>query len=418
MSVPAFLPIVEGFWLKNYKGLPQIAFGSSFQQSVVADFEQDLSPYELTPLTTFIGESGTGKRSILDAFALVADILNFGLDEALAKRGGFNAVYHRGGDGPISIGIVYRACSEPKPLTYAISINKRPGSSSNAYIETEAILYRGTHHGAPTQPILFVQNGDKHVRHIMPWANASADDVEKVKKTDEKTLALKILGDYEDLPDVPQLKRHLDCFHLGCFSPDNALGLSPPNFKLDKGRRLSEEFKRIVEKHRHELPGILDVIAQRMPRVEKISYNQTESGRMLLNFQLQGEGEPYAACQVSEGILRLFSHLLLFEDPMPIPMIGIEEPGAYMDESQIQTFCSFIRDHVYEMGGTQFFLSTHQPCLLDFMDPTEVWMLNRDAHGVVKAFRALDELAFQGVDLNTIGPYWYTDYIYRNRNMT
>lgn len=416
MSVPAFQPIVEGFWLKNYKGFSQIAFGSSFQQSLVADFEQDLSPYELTPLTTFVGESGTGKRSILDVFALVADILNLGLDEALAKRGGFNAVYRRGGDGPISIGIVYRACSEPKPLTYAISINKRPGSSSNAYIETEAILYRGTHHGAAAQPILFFQNGEKHVRHVAPWANAMADDIDKIKKTDEKTLALNVLGDYDDLPDVPQLKRHLERFHLGCFTPDNALGLSPPNFKSDKGHRLSEEFKRIVEKHRHELSGILEVIAQRMPRVEKIIYDQTESGRMLLNFKMQGENEPYAACQVSEGTLRLFSHLLLFEDPMPAPLIGIEEPGAYLDEAQIQTFCSFIRDHVYEMGGTQFLISTHQPCLLDFMDPTEVWMLNRDTSGMIKAIRALDELAFQGIDLNAIGPYWYTDYIYRNKN--
>lgn len=415
MSVPAFQAVIEGFWIKNYKGLRQIAFGSSFQQSVVSDFEQDLSPYELTPLTTFIGDSGTGKRSILDAFAFVADVLNFGLDEAIARRGGFDAVYHRGSDGAISIGIVYRACSEPKPLTYAIGISRRGTSSPKGFIETETILYRGMQHGKASQPILFFQNGNKQVRHVMPWATATTDEIEKVRRTDDKTLALSVLGNFEDLPDVPQLKRQLERFHLGVFTPDNGLGLSPPNFKIDKGKRLSDEFKYFLDKHRQGLPEILNVIAQRMPNIEKIEFQQTESGRMVLNFRLPGINEPFAACQISEGALRLFSHLLLFEDPMPAPLIGIEEPGAYMDEVQIRTFCSFVRDHVYEMGGSQFLISTHQPNLVDFMDPTEVWMLIRDPDGTVKTYRALDELAFQGVDLNTVGPYWYTDYIYRNR---
>lgn len=412
MSSPAFIPLIEGFWLRNFRAIRQIAFGSSFQQAMVMDGDTDLSPYDLTPLTTFIGNSGTGKSSILDAFAFVSDCLNEGLDEAVKKRGGFDDVYHRGGEGPITIGIVYRACAEPKPLTYLLNIERRSGSSFG-YFETEALIYRSTFSGGASQPIMLFQNGEKQTRHLSPWHGASVTNLESVKRTDAKTLALATLGDFEDLPDVPQLKRHLDRFHLGCYTPDNAQGLSSPLVKLPARGRLATEFKRMEERHHFELPEILKIIAARMPRVEDIFYEKTESGRTVLYFRLPGHSEPFPAHMVSEGTLRLFSHLLLFEDPMPVPLIGIEEPNAHLDDPQMQAFANFAREHVREMGGSQFFITTTQASLVDYMDPTEVWILYEDTDGMTKCCRALDELVFQNIDLNTVGPCWYTNDIFR-----
>lgn len=411
MSVSPVQTVIEGFWIKNYKGLKQVAFGSSFQQTLVTDLGQESVPYELSSLTTFIGPSGTGKSTILDVFTFLADCINHGLDDAFARRGGFDTVYTRGGEGPISIGLVYRACAEPRPLTYALNIGRRKGSGSG-YVETEAIVYRGTHHGAVAQPILFFQNGEKTTRHLTPWHGATTPMMEGIKRIDQRTLALPLLAEHEDIPDVPQLKLHLDRFHLACYTPDNALGLTPPLLKLPKGSRLALELKRMEEKHRFELPGILEIIAKRMPGIEKINYEKTESGRAVLSFLYSGQEEPFHAHQVSEGTLRLFTHLLLFEDPMPTPLIGIEEPNAYMDEDQIRLFANFACGHVQEMGGSQFFLTTHQSTLVDFMDPTDVWILGWDDFGNTRAFRALDELAFHGIDPNAIGPYWFSKYAF------
>ncbi len=412
-STTAVIPVIEGFWLRNFKGIEQLAVGASFQQSMVIDGDVELSPYELTPLTTFIGNSGTGKSTLLDAFAFVADILNDGLDRAVKRRGGFDELHHRSGEGFITLGIVYRACSAPVPLTYYLNIEKRGSGANPCSIETEALIYRSSDPDQPTKPLMLLQNGEKQTRFLNPWPGVDLVEIERIKRTDAKTLALNALGEFDELPDVPQLKQHLNRFHLACYTPDNAAGLISPLIKLPGERRLATEFKRMEERHPQEFSEILKVIAHRMPRVEDIFYEKTEAGRTVLYFRLPNQPEPFPAHMVGEGMLRLFAHLLLFEDPIPVPLIGMDEPNAHLDDPQLQILAGFAREHAREMGGSQFFITTTQSSLADYMDPTEVWILYKDNDGVTRTCRALDELSFQNIDLDSIGPGWYTDHIFR-----
>ncbi len=408
------MPTIEGLWVRNYRLLQQIALGSSFQQSVIPDDDSDLAPYELTPLTVLTGPGGLGKSTLLDVFAFLADCLKEGLDVALAKRGGFNAVCTQGSEGPISIGIVFRACSEPKPLTYAVNINQRRGST-NPYIESEVLVYRGVQHGVSSQPLLFFQNGDKTARHVMPWHGVTQTALDKIRRTDPKHLGLSEIGLIEDIPDAPSLLRHLESLHRACYRPDNAIGLSPPQFAAVPGERLSAELKRIEEKHRFEFGTMLQTIASRIPRMERIYIEKTESGRTYLFFKDKRFPTAFAAHQMSEGTLRLFSHLLLLEDSSPPPLVAIEEPDCYMGPELIESLARKIRTHTTEFGGTQFFLTTHNPILVDQMDPSEVWLFFEDASGVTRTCRAYDELVFQGIDINTIGPGWYGEYLYNKK---
>ena len=403
------MPVIEGFWVRNYRCLKQIAFGSSFIQSVVLDGEYDLSPYDLTPLTILVGGSGLGKSTILDVFAFLADCLRDGLESAFAKRGGYESVYTQGMEGPISIGLVFRACSEPRPLTYALSITKGVGG---IHIESEALVYRGTQHSALSQPILFFQNGSKSTRHIAPWHGVSSLALEKIRRTDAKHLGLAEIGLIEDIPDVPQLKMFLEGFHYACYRPDNAVGLAPTAFKNVHDVRLATEFKRMADKHLFEFPGILDTIAKRIPRIEKIYYEKTESGRTILYFKDKRFPIPFTAHQVSEGMLRLFSHLLLLEDSIPVPLLAIEEPDCYLDSIQIKAFARAVRTHAAEVGGSQFLITTHNPLLVDQMDPNEVWILQEDVDGFPRVSRAYDEIVYQGIDLNTVGAGWYSEYLH------
>ena len=415
MSLPPAYPLIEGFWIRNYKAFRQIAIGSSFQQSVVMDFAGEVVPYELTPLTLFAGESGTGKSTILDAFAFLEDCINNGVNSAVAQRGGFDSVYHFGGAGPISIGIAYRPCAEERSLTYVLNVDYNK-TTRHAFVETEAIIYRGHAPGSQPRPILLFQNGDKQTRLIQPWAGAQGSALDQVKRTDSHHLGLSALASFENLPDIPQLKHSLGKFFISSYASSNAAGLSPAKFKLVPSGNLALDLKRIKEKHPAEFTGILDIIAKRMPGVEKINFEVTEAGRTLLSLNVAGHDTAIYPAQLGEGTLRLLSLLTLFEDPIPTPVLGIEEPAACMGQSQIAAFAQLIQHHVRELGGTQFFVTTNNNALIDQMDPTEVWFLMRDSDQSVRASRGLDELQFLGVDLNSVGPYWYSEYLYRDQD--
>jgi len=415
MSIPTTYPLIEGFWIKNYKAFWQIAIGSSFSQSVVTDFAGDVPlSYELTPLTVFVGDTGTGKSTILDTFAFLADCINQGIATAIGNRGGFEAICHFGNISPISIGIVYRPCGGPQTLTYALSI-AYDTKTRHVYVETEAIIYRDPQPGSQPHPVLLFQNGEKHTRMVRPWVGAAGSALAQVEKTDSTHLGLAALAQFEDLPDVPNLKHYLDRYFISTYTSGNASLLSPPKFKFAPSGNLALDLKRIKDKHSFDFESILDVIAKRMPGIEKINYEATEAGRPYLTFKLKNSDSVIHPVQLGEGSLRLLSHLMLFEDPIPTPLLGIEEPAAFMGVSQIMAFTKLILHHTRELGGTQFFVTTNNNALIDQIDPTEVWFFSRDSHGTIHASRGLDELQFLGVDLDTVGPYWYSDYLYRDQ---
>ena len=414
MSAPPSYPLIEGFWIRNYKVFRQIAIGSSFQQSVVMDFAGDVVPYELSPLTVFAGDTGMGKSTILDAFAFLADCVKYGINEALTFRGGFEAVYHFNSTGPISIGVVYRPCAEPRSMTYIVNIDYDK-KTRHPFVETEAIIYRDHQPGAQPRPVLLFQNGDKQNRLIQPWVGAQGSALDQVKRTDAMHLGLSALAHFEDLPDIPQFSFYLNKFFISCYTSGNAVNLSPPKFKFSPTGNLAIDLKRVKDKHPSEFSGIMDVIARQMPGVEKINLEVTEAGRTLLSFKVEGYDTVIHPAQLGEGHLRLLSLLTLFEDPIPVPLLGIEEPAAFMGHSQILAFVKTLRHHVRELGGTQFMITTSNNALIDQMDPTEVWFLSRENNWSLRATRGLDELQFLGIDLNSVGPFWYSDYLYHEQ---
>ena len=414
MSEPPPYPLIEGFWIRNYKAFRQIAVGSSFQQSVVMDFAGDVVPYELTPLTVFAGDSATGKSTILDVFAFLADCLNNDVQTALNFRGGYKSVYHFGGSGPISIGLIYRPCAEERTLTYIVNIDQDQRTRA-PFVETEAIIYRDQQPGSQPQPILLFQNGDKHTRLVQSWVGASGFDLDQVRQAKSQQLGLAALSQFEDLPDIPFFRHYLDKFFISSYVSSNAASLSPPYLKTATSGTLALDLKRIKEKHPGEFSDILDVIATRLPGVEKINFFVSETGRSLLSFNVAGQDSVVYPTQLGEGTLRLLSHLISFEDPIPTPLMGIEDPAAFMGQSQIVSFTKLIQHHIRELGGTQYLATSNSNSLIDQIDPTEVWFLMRDNTGTIQATRGLDELQFLGVDLNSVGPFWYSEFLYREQ---
>ena len=90
---------IAGIQIKNYGSLKNIKLGKLLG---------DNSGRELTNMNAIIGQSGTGKSTLADAFGFLADCMEKGVETAcdLNNRGGYESIISQGVNGSIEFIIV------------------------------------------------------------------------------------------------------------------------------------------------------------------------------------------------------------------------------------------------------------------------------------------------------------------------
>jgi predicted ATPase len=119
---------------------------------------------------------------------------------------------------------------------------------------------------------------------------------------------------------------------------------------------------------------------------------------------------------MSDGTLKVFAYLLLLEDPSPPPFLCIEEPENGLYHKLLETLALEFREHaVVRQDGSQIFITTHQPYLVDALEPSEVWILEKGQNGFSVIKRASDiQIVKNLVDSGLpLGGLWYSDYLDR-----
>ena len=166
--------------------------------------------------------------------------------------------------------------------------------------------------------------------------------------------------------------------------------------------------------HSKRFQDILNRIAKKIPGIHKIDTEKTNDGRLLLRFNDKGFKDPFYAQQISDGTLKIFAYLLLLEDPTPPPFLCIEEPENGLYHKLLESLAREFREHATgRRGGSQVFITTHQPYFVDALSPDEVWILEKESDGFSSITRASENeivrnMVKEGVSL---GSLWYSDYL-------
>ena len=117
---------------------------------------------------------------------------------------------------------------------------------------------------------------------------------------------------------------------------------------------------------------------------------------------------------MSDGTLKLFAYLLMLEDPTPPPFICIEEPENGLYHKLLEILVTEFREHAKGLkGGSQVFVTTHQPYFVDALDPKEVRILEKGEDGFSNIRRASEDtlvnnLVEEGLPL---GGLWDSNYL-------
>ncbi|NWH05519.1 AAA family ATPase [Desulfobacter latus] len=424
---------IEGFRIKNFRALKDVTLGRLWNR-------QKDKP--LTPMTAVIGKNGVGKSTLFDAFGFLADCLKSGVEEACDSRGrgGFKKILSQGEKDPIEFEIYYKEDGKTRPITYELSIAmdrlERP------YVLKERLRQRrkGQKHGRPFS-FLMLNNGkgvawkgdqdglkideDKGEFDLLNFmesiksggAKEESKETEVVELEDLRKLGIATLGSLKQHPRISAFRKFIESWYLSYFTPDAArsLPLAGPQQHLNiHGDNLGNVVQFMEREHPKRFKNILKRITQKIPGIEKIDTERTNDDRLLLRFNDRGFKDPFYAQQMSDGTLKVFAYLLLLEDPTPPPFLCIEEPENGLYHKLLESLATEFRTHATgKKGGSQVFITTHQPYFVDALEPDEVWILEKGEDGFSIICRASDDdmvknMVAEGLPL---GGLWYSDYL-------
>ena len=424
---------IEGIRIKNFRVLNNVTLGKLWNL-------QDSEP--LTPMTSVIGKNGSGKSSLFDAFGFLADCLKHGVEEACDARGrgGFERLRSKGQEGAIEFEVYYKEDGNARPITYELAIDL--DSSGRPYVKNERLRQRRKNqsYGRPFS-FLILQGGkgmawkgeepgrnidesapefnlDEFLDKLLAEALAEeSKETELVELEDKRKLGIATLGSLKQHPRISAFRRFIEGWYLSYFTPDAArsLPLAGPQKHLNiHGDNLGNVVQFMEREHPKKFQSILDRIAKKIPGIDKIDTEKTPDGRLLLRFNDKGFVDPFYAQQMSDGTLKVFAYLLLLEDPIPPPFLCIEEPENGLYHKLLESLIQEFRQHATgTKGGSQVFITTHQPYLVDALSPEEVWILSKGSDGFSTITRASDDpLVKNLVDQELpLGGLWYSDYL-------
>jgi len=424
---------IEGFRIKNFRALKDVTLGKLWNS-------QKSDP--LTPMTAVIGKNGVGKSTLFDAFGFLADCLKYGVEEACDARGrgGFEKIRSQGQKGPIKFEIYYKEDGNARPITYELSIGL--DISDRPYVKEERLRQRrkGQTHGWPFSFLILNEGkgvawkGDVEGRQIdegqedfdifsllenlkAPESAEESSRTEVVELEDKRKLGIATLGSLKQHPRVSAFRQFIEGWYLSYFAPDAArsLPLAGPQKHLNiHGDNLGNVVQFMEREHKDRFKKILDRIAKKIPGINKIDTEKTTDGRLLLRFNDKGFQDPFYAQQMSDGTLKVFAYLLLLEDPSPPPFLCIEEPENGLYHKLLESLATEFREHATgRKGGSQVFITTHQPYFVDALEPNEVWILEKAEDGFASIHRASENkvvmnMVNEGLPL---GGLWYSDYL-------
>lgn len=428
------MAIIEGFRVKNYGALKDITLGKLWTHQ---------SAQPLTPMTVVIGKNGAGKSTIFDAFGFIADCLKLGVGDACHARGrgGFEKIRSQEQLGPIEFEIYYKQDGNARPITYELSINQ--DEDGKVYVEKERLRQRRLNQKRGWPYSFLILNGGKGVawkgnsegKQIdenkeaidlinlvktlrEPEQPEESTDYEEIELDDKSKLGIATIGSLKQHPRISAFRRFIEGWYLSYFSPNAARELpkaGPQKHLNVEGDNLGNVVQYMEKDHKDRFKKILQKISDKIPGIGEITWHKDEySNNLYLLFKDKGFALPFTHMQMSDGTLKVFAYLLLLEDPAPPPFICIEEPENGLYHKLLETLAIEFREHATgKKDRSQIFITTHQPYLVDALNPEEVWILEKCEDGFSAVRRASDDPIVKSMvdEGQLLGSLWYSDYL-------
>lgn len=357
---------------------------------------RDMQMKDIPRFCVLVGANGSGKSTLFSVFAFLRDAMAGNVTSALARLGGsrgFDEVRSRGSKGAIEIELKIRTeliDGRSRRITYELHVDQRDG---RPVVAKEVLRYnRGNRGGRPWKFLDFAYGTGEAVTNEL---EAVTDERQLTRETQTlkspDILAIKGLAQFEKFPAVVALGNlienwHLSDFHISRARPEVEAGFA--DHLSREGENLSLVVEYLHRQHPALFRQILDRLKHRVPGITGVEAMTTEEGRVLLKFSDGAFEDPFLARFVSDGTIKMLAYLVLLYDPVPHPLLCVEEPENQLYPSLLWDLAEEFR--AYAERGGQVFVSTHSPDFLNAVGLAEVFWLAKES-GCSRIHRATDD---------------------------
>jgi predicted ATPase len=221
---------------------------------------------------------------------------------------------------------------------------------------------------------------------------APDNDDERVRERldSPELLAVNTLGQLARHPRVGALRRFITSWYLSYLSADSTRTTpeAGPQERLSQwGDNLPNVIQYLKEQHPERLEVMLSILARRVPRLEQVTAQPMQDGRLLLEIKDAPFERPILAKYASDGTLKLLAYLTVLYDPSPPQLIGIEEPENFLHPKLLPELAEECRN---ASAATQLFVTSHSPYFVSALRPAELRVLYRNEAGYTQAVRVAD----------------------------
>lgn len=403
---------IAGIRIKNYGSLKNVKLGRLLF---------DATGKELTNMNAIIGQSGTGKSTLADAFGFLADCLEKGAEVAcdLNNRGGYERIVSQGAKGSIEFEIYYRETSNEPPITYELSIGI--DKYDRPVVEKERLRQRRANerYGRPMS-FLFLEYGKGFAFKGNNSGLREEDNMEigekvDVELADPRQLGIVTLGELREHPRIVKFKNFLKNWFLCYFSPTAAREIpnaGPQKYLNRLGNNVNNVAQFLYREDPKDFLKVLKSIQTKLPGIQEIRPIKLQNGQLVLEFLEQGFREPFYSQKMSDGTLKLFAYYLLLYEKDARPLVFIEEPENGLYHKYLADLASQMKNSIKGTYSKQLFITTHSPFFVNSLSPEEVWVLEKkeDGFSIVTRASEFEHVKYLCESDIGMGDLWYSDY--------
>jgi predicted ATPase len=358
---------------------------------------QDVTMESIPPFCVVVGANGTGKSTFFQVFGFLKDCLTYNVGSAIQSRGGYHELVSRGREHEnISIELQFRMeiSNVQRLVTYYLEISY---NNKKVEVAREILRYKRGAAGSPFHFLDFAHGKGKAVVNEDDF-NKTDEELTKEQQELDKAdiLAIKGLGQFQKFKAANAFRQLIENWHVSDFHINLARGSKDAAGYADHlsvtGDNLQLVANRIFEERKEIFDEIIESMRLRVPGISSIEPEPTKDGRLLLKFQDGSFQDPFIDKYVSDGTIKMFAYLLLLYDPLPHPLLCVEEPENQLYPKLLWELAEEFR--AYANRGGQVFVSTHSP---DFLNATRLdevfWLVKKNGYSQVGRAKDDEQLA-------------------------